>query len=79
MSKVDPALEAVTGTVPRISLDPIRVAAGAGAVWVADAENETVVRIDPSTSRVVRTIPLGGLPTALAAGPTGVWVAVDAA
>ena len=78
VSRVDPALDAVTATVPRVSLNPIRIVAGAGAVWVADADNNAIERIDPATARVTRSVTVGGLPASLAAGRTGVWVAVDA-
>jgi len=64
--------------VPRVSLNPIRIAAGSGAVWIADADGDAVERIDPATARVTRTVDVGGLPTSLAAGPAGVWVSVDA-
>jgi YVTN family beta-propeller protein len=78
VSRVDPALDAVTATVPRVSLNPIRIVAGMGAVWVADAADDAVERIDPATARVTRSVTVGGLPASLAAGPTRVWVAVDA-
>ena len=79
VTRVDPALNAVTATTPRLSVDPIRIAAGAGAVWVADAANDTVIRIDPATGRIVRVIPVGGRPVGLAAGDRKVWISVDAA
>ena len=34
-----------------------------------------LVRIDPSTNDVAKTIPVGNAPNAVAVGPTGVWVA----
>jgi len=77
VTRVDPTLDAVSATVSRVSLDATRIAAGAGAIWVADADGEAVLRIDPKTNRVVQTIPVGGTPTALAAGTKAVWVAVD--
>jgi DNA-binding beta-propeller fold protein YncE len=55
VTRVDPALNAVTATSSRISLDPTRIAAGAIAVWVADSADDAVQRIDPTTSRVVRS------------------------
>jgi streptogramin lyase len=64
------------------------LAAGEGAVWVADFWNSTVSRIDPVTGEVVAVIPLRlpepivtstgtydeFLPQDLAAGEGGVWV-----
>jgi DNA-binding beta-propeller fold protein YncE len=78
VSRVDPALDAVTATVPRVSLNPVRIAAGAGAVWIADAENDAVERIDPTTARVTRVLDLGGLPTCTRSRARRVWIAVDA-
>jgi YVTN family beta-propeller protein len=78
VSRIDPTLDAITATVPRISMEPIRIAAGNGAVWIADGENGAVDRIDPATAEVTRTIPVGGVPTSLAAGRAGVSAAIDA-
>jgi YVTN family beta-propeller protein len=78
VTRIDPTLNAVTATTPRLSVDPTRIAAGAGAAWVADAANDSVRRIDPATGRVVRVIPVGGRPVALAAGNRKVWISVDA-
>jgi hypothetical protein len=49
----------------------VEVVAGAGAVWVAGAQD--LVRIDPATNRVAKTIDLGGIPTALGFGGGAVW------
>jgi DNA-binding beta-propeller fold protein YncE len=46
---------------------------------VANAVEGTVSRIDPQSSRVVATIGLRGAPTAIAAGPSGVWVVSESA
>jgi DNA-binding SARP family transcriptional activator/streptogramin lyase len=77
ITRVDPSLDAVVATIDRVSLDATRIAAGAGAVWVSDVERSAVLRIDPATNRVAQTIPVGGIPQALTAGRSGVWVAVD--
>jgi len=77
ITRVDPTIDAVVATVGRVSLDATRIAAGAGAVWVADVEQSAILRIDPATNQVVQTIPVDGTPKALAAGRSGVWVAVD--
>jgi hypothetical protein len=45
---------------------------------VADAANDAT-RIDPATGRVVRVIPVGGRPVALAAGEREVWISIAAA
>jgi YVTN family beta-propeller protein len=50
------------------------VTAAAGAVWVANATDGTVSRIDPRTRRVTATIDVGGAPSEIDGGPGGVWV-----
>jgi streptogramin lyase len=55
---------------------PVAIAVGAGGVWVANADDQTIVRIDPKTKKVVKTI--GGLGTDvsdIAVGFGAVWVA----
>jgi streptogramin lyase len=58
-------------------MNPTGIAVGAGAVWVADGAANALVRLDPTTDRIAGSIPLGGLPKALVAGRSRVWVAVD--
>ena len=65
----------VTGTIS-VGNDPSAIATGAGGVWVTDAEDNTVTRIDPaSEGAVVATTSVGQGPTALAVGGGAVWVA----
>jgi peptide/nickel transport system substrate-binding protein len=51
------------------------VAVGEGAVWVANAEEGTVSRVDPATRRVVQRISVGREPAGVVAGGGAVWVA----
>jgi YVTN family beta-propeller protein len=69
---VDAASGRVVGDVP-VGAQPSAIAAGAGAVWVANATEGTVSRIDPST-RQVQTIQVTGTPVSLAVGLGAVWV-----
>ena len=72
---VDPKTGDVVADVP-IGGRPVAIAVGAGAVWVANGDDQTVVRIDPHSRKVVKTI--GGLGTNVsdvAVGFGGVWVA----
>ena len=48
---------------------------GAGAVWVANAGDGTVWRIDPVTYEV-ETIDVGGAPAGIAVAAGRVWVTV---
>jgi peptide/nickel transport system substrate-binding protein len=57
-----------------VGREPRALVVGAGSVWVADAKDETVSRLEPSRDRVV-TIPVGSDPVALAFGDRALWVA----
>jgi hypothetical protein len=76
--RIDPASARVVARIPVTTKEPPAV--GAGAVWVvccgADTKRSAgrLVRIDPATNRVAATIALHGLPDAVGAGPSGVWV-----
>ena len=54
------------------------MAFGAGAVWVANASDGTVSRIDPETNEVVKTIEVGNAPAGIAVSDGLVWVSVQA-
>jgi DNA-binding beta-propeller fold protein YncE len=56
----------------------VSLVAGSGAVWVANEDNGTVVRVDPAEEVVSRTYDVGGRPSGLALGARAVWVASDA-
>ena len=56
---------------------PVAVAVGEGAVWVANAGDGTVSRIDPETNDVVETVVIGQAPAGIAVGHGLVWVAVQ--
>jgi DNA-binding SARP family transcriptional activator/outer membrane protein assembly factor BamB len=53
---------------------PTFVAAGAGAVWVANVNDRTISRVDPRSHRVTAIVGLGFEPTDLAADDRHVWV-----
>ena len=75
MARVGGTSHEVTGTIS-VGNDPSAIATGAGGVWVTDAEDNTVTRIDPaSEGAVVATTSVGQGPTALAVGGGAVWVA----
>jgi YVTN family beta-propeller protein len=90
--RIDPATNEITARIPSSQngtvsgFSPTAVAAGEGAVWVANrsvAGNEfstskkpgSVTRIDPETKDVVISIPVGHEPFAIATGGGAVWVA----
>lgn len=53
---------------------PVAIASGAGALWVANLDDRSVTRVELSSRQAVRTIPIGGALTALAATRSAVWV-----
>ena len=63
----------VKATIP-VGNTPVGIAIGAGAVWVANADGNSVTRIDPRTDTVTATIPIGNRPVAIASGGGAVWV-----
>ena len=62
-----PLTGAIRAVVP-LGTSPSAVAAGDGAVWVANYNAGTVSRLDPALRAVVQTIPVGSTPTGLAVG-----------
>jgi YVTN family beta-propeller protein len=71
---IDPATNHVVRAVS-VGMEPGPLAAGRGAVWVGNVDDQTLSRIDPRTRAVTKTFPLDGTPTGVAAGPHGIWVA----
>jgi DNA-binding SARP family transcriptional activator/DNA-binding beta-propeller fold protein YncE len=71
---IDPARSRLAADVP-VGQRPVAVAAGAGGVWVANADDQTVSRIDPKRRKVVGTIGVGTDVTDIAVGYGSVWVA----
>jgi DNA-binding beta-propeller fold protein YncE/transposase-like protein len=71
---------ATESVVPRPAIAvpgyPDAVAMGRGQVWVADAADDTLSRLDPGSGRVVGgPIIVGAFPDAIAIGQGSVWVA----
>jgi peptide/nickel transport system substrate-binding protein len=54
---------------------PAGMAAGLGALWVSDAANDRVLRLDAHTHRLEDRIPVGRDPSGIAASSRSVWVA----
>ena len=71
---IDVASNAVRGSIA-VGVRPSAVAAGEGAVWVGNLDDESVTRINPTTGLVERSIALPSTPTGLAVGEGSVWVA----
>ena len=58
-----------------LSALPSAVAAGGGAVWVAEPNTHAVLRVDPSTGSVTDRIRVRGQPSGIAIDGDSVWVA----
>ncbi len=73
---IDAASNELVGEVP-VGLDPEAIASGAGSIWAANIEDETLSRIDPDdTATRPRTISVGGYPSDVTVGAGAVWVAL---
>lgn len=53
------------------------ITTGLGAVWVADDENEAIIRVDPRQNAVSRTYDVDGHPFGVAVGDGAVWATSD--
>ncbi len=72
--EIDPAVNEIAGEIP-VGVDPRSVAVGEGYVWVANADDRTVSKVDPgSRDPVGRPIDAGSRPTDIAVGEGAVWV-----
>jgi len=75
IARVDAKRRKVVAQVPGGN-SPTAIAAGAGGVWVADEDDNNVIRIDPATANAVTgTTPVGQGPSAIAVGLNAAWVA----
>jgi YVTN family beta-propeller protein len=73
LARVDPVSLGVSRSFAGTA--PTAVAVAAGSVWVANSEDSTVQRFNPTTLEVVKTITVGRRPTAFASGAGVMWVA----
>src|SRR5207247_6533915 len=69
---IDPASNKIVGEIP-VGARPSQVVAAAGGIWVANLEDRTVIRLDPTTKRLVRTISTEDAPIALTASDRFIW------
>jgi len=57
-----------------VGASPSHIAVGEGAIWITNADDGTVSRVDPATRRQVDTIQVGNGPSGIAIGNGFVWV-----
>ena len=68
----------LAATVP-VGARPVALTSGAGSLWVANLDDESVTRVNASSGSVIGTISIDGAPTGLAGTPTAVWVTTGSA
>ena len=72
VAAVDPAGSVDSYT--EVGASPSNVTVGEGSVWVLNADDQTVSRIDPETREVVKTFSTGLTPTDIAVGGGAIWI-----
>jgi DNA-binding SARP family transcriptional activator/DNA-binding beta-propeller fold protein YncE len=75
---IDPATDTIVGEIP-VGDRPTGPAVGEGSVWVGDRDDNTLLRIDPKSLDVMRTIGLRMAPIDVEVGAGSVWVLSDRA
>jgi DNA-binding beta-propeller fold protein YncE len=75
--RVSTATNSIVAHIPTPLFQYGYAASGAGAVWQADFDSDSLLRIDPQTNAVVETIQLGNdaAPEGVAVADGAVWVA----
>ena len=71
------AIEAADGDVSSYTATgttPSNIVVGGGSVWVLNADDRTISRVDPKTRTIVKTFATGGRPTDLAFADGSLWV-----
>lgn len=63
----------IAATVP-VGAQPIAMAGHAGALWVANLDDQTVTRVNALTRQPLRTVPVDGTPVGVAVTGSAVWV-----
>jgi DNA-binding SARP family transcriptional activator/DNA-binding beta-propeller fold protein YncE len=75
---VDAGTDTIAGEIP-VGGRPAGPAFGEGSIWVGNRDDNTLLRIDPRSLNVVRTIGLGVAPTDVEVGAGSVWILSDSA
>jgi DNA-binding SARP family transcriptional activator/ABC-type branched-subunit amino acid transport system substrate-binding protein len=73
VSVLDPATGDLRSAIP-LGTAPANIAIGEGGVWVLDADDRTISRIEPRARAQVRTFGTASTPTSLAAGAGAIWI-----
>ncbi len=78
LAKIDPSTNRVVEPRGVAGALPSSVATGFDGVWVANAGDNEVVRVNPRTVGVVNSIGVGGSPRGVAVGERAIWVTSEA-
>jgi hypothetical protein len=76
LERVSPATGRVVGTVDLVG-GRSDIATGFGSVWIADDEEQAVIRVGARQETVLRTYDVAGSPLGVAVGADAVWAASD--
>jgi branched-chain amino acid transport system substrate-binding protein len=77
VESVGNAIAAIDGKAvayTQVGTTPSTIAVGERAVWVLNADDRTISKIDPETHQIVKTFGTGGTTTDLAVGEGAVWI-----
>ena len=72
LAAIEPKTNDVVAAVP-VGIRPASVLFAHGSLWVANLDDNTVLRIDPTTKRFIKTIATGTAPGGLAGTRDAVW------
>jgi hypothetical protein len=72
--RVNPNTARVTRRIRVPATAPYNIWIGGGSVWIADDQGAQVLRISPTTGKVVARIPVGDGPADMAFATTSAWV-----
>jgi DNA-binding SARP family transcriptional activator/DNA-binding beta-propeller fold protein YncE len=83
---IDPSTRRITHQIPldsgHLAMRALSASFAAGKVWVTDKANFSISEIDPASSRVVHTFPVGqfpAFPCGVSATATAIWVTIGSA
>jgi YVTN family beta-propeller protein len=75
VTRIDPRTNSVVRAIS-VGSDPVALAVGPDAIWVANSGDGTVSRLDPATNKVAESIHVGHGPLGVAVANGLVWVTV---
>jgi YVTN family beta-propeller protein len=76
VAAIDTGSGLVTG-VAAVGTRPGPIAFGSGSLWIANVDDQSVSRVDPTSLRTLATISLGQTPTGIASTNRTVWVTTE--